>query len=131
MLYFKTCPKCETGTVEHNSDPWGGYLQCLNCGFMRDVSQDVDVVSELRRLHAELASVREEPVEQASPRRRKRFVSPVLVRVVIQHATVLSFRLSLANPAVVRSPPILTQVRSIASGFLSLRRRSPIVGLPG
>ena len=39
MLYFKSCSKCTTGTVEHNFDPHGNYLQCLNCGFMRDVSE--------------------------------------------------------------------------------------------
>ncbi|MDP6666072.1 MAG: hypothetical protein QF357_01590 [Dehalococcoidia bacterium] len=37
MLHFKSCPKCLTGTVEHNFDAHGEYAQCLNCGFMRDV----------------------------------------------------------------------------------------------
>ena len=37
MLHFNSCPKCEKGTVEHSSDIHGDYLQCLNCGFMRDI----------------------------------------------------------------------------------------------
>jgi len=37
MLYFKSCPKCVTGTVEHNYDTHGEFAQCLNCGFMRDL----------------------------------------------------------------------------------------------
>ena len=37
MLYFRACPRCRTGTVEHSNDAYGGYLQCLNCGFMRDL----------------------------------------------------------------------------------------------
>jgi hypothetical protein len=40
MLHFKSCPKCTTGTIENNSDAHGSYLQCLNCGFMRDVAKD-------------------------------------------------------------------------------------------
>jgi polyferredoxin len=41
MLHFKSCPKCTTGTIEHNFDAHGSYLQCLNCGFMRDVADDI------------------------------------------------------------------------------------------
>jgi hypothetical protein len=56
MLHFKSCPKCSTGTVEHNNDAHGGYLQCLNCGFMRDVADDVTKKSA----KAMLATWREE-----------------------------------------------------------------------
>lgn len=41
MLHFKSCPKCVTGTVEHNDDAHGEYAQCLNCGFMRDVPSGI------------------------------------------------------------------------------------------
>jgi ribosomal protein S27AE len=41
MLHFKSCPKCTTGTIEQNFDAHGNYLQCLNCGFMRDVPEDL------------------------------------------------------------------------------------------
>ncbi len=48
MLYFKSCPKCVTGTVEHNNDSHGAYAQCLNCGFMRDLPDGLSS-SELKR----------------------------------------------------------------------------------
>ena len=41
MLHFKSCPKCVTGTVEHNRDSHGTYVQCLNCGFMRDLTDGI------------------------------------------------------------------------------------------
>ena len=49
MLHFKSCPKCLNGTVEHNNDSHGAYAQCLNCGFMRDLSDGVPD-AELKRL---------------------------------------------------------------------------------
>ena len=49
MLHFKSCPKCVTGTIEHNSDSHGIYAQCLNCGFMRDLADGISG-SELTRL---------------------------------------------------------------------------------
>ena len=51
MLHFKSCPKCVTGTVEHNHDSHGVYAQCLNCGFMRDLSDGISD-SELSSLLA-------------------------------------------------------------------------------
>ena len=51
MLHFKSCPKCITGTVEHNHDSHGVYAQCLNCGFMRDLSEGI-TDSQLKRLLA-------------------------------------------------------------------------------
>lgn len=56
MLHFKSCPKCTTGTIEHNFDAHGGYLQCLNCGFMRDVVDDLSK----RKITAMLATWRKE-----------------------------------------------------------------------
>ena len=49
MLHFKTCPKCITGTVEHNYDTHGAFAQCLNCGFMRDLPDGVGD-AELKKL---------------------------------------------------------------------------------
>lgn len=59
MLYFKACPKCLTGTIEHNSDPWTEYLQCLNCGLMRDVPDEKDAVQTLKDLHVQFRMQRE------------------------------------------------------------------------
>ncbi len=53
MLYFRACPRCKTGAVEHNDDHYGGYLQCLNCGFMHNLPEDAVASDVLRRLCAE------------------------------------------------------------------------------
>jgi hypothetical protein len=53
MLYFKACPRCQTGTIEHASDSWGQYLQCLMCGFQRDFMPGADPVAELTAAHRE------------------------------------------------------------------------------
>ncbi len=58
MLYFKACPKCLTGTVEHNRDPWSEYLQCLNCGLMRDVPEGLTAVQALKELHVQFKEQR-------------------------------------------------------------------------
>ena len=33
MLYFNSCPRCQTGTIEYTTDMWGKYLSCLMCGY--------------------------------------------------------------------------------------------------
>jgi Zn ribbon nucleic-acid-binding protein len=35
MLYFNSCPRCKSGTVQLESDHYGSYLSCINCGFER------------------------------------------------------------------------------------------------
>ena len=63
MLHFKSCPKCITGTVEHNFDAHGNYLQCLNCGFMRDIADNVtkrNVTSMLSGWRKELLATESE-----------------------------------------------------------------------
>ncbi len=66
MLYFKACPKCQTGTVEHNSDPWSEYLQCLNCGLMRDLPEGKTAVQTLKDLRVQFREqIAAEEAEQA------------------------------------------------------------------
>ncbi len=66
MLYFKSCPKCETGTVEHNSDGWGQYLQCLMCGYQRDFDAGTTAIAALARARQVLAQTAgAEPQESA------------------------------------------------------------------
>ena len=36
MLKLKACPRCG-GDVHANRDAYGGYEECLQCGWMRDV----------------------------------------------------------------------------------------------
>lgn len=53
MLYFKSCPRCRTGTVENSRDPFGEYLQCLNCGMMHDIPEGTTAVAELKAMLTE------------------------------------------------------------------------------
>ena len=66
MLYFKSCPKCVTGTVEHNNDSHGAYAQCLNCGFMRDLPDGLsnsDLKRQLVAWRADRVAAEPESVE--------------------------------------------------------------------
>ena len=38
MLYFNSCPRCKNGTVQLESDFFGSYLSCLNCGFEKSAA---------------------------------------------------------------------------------------------
>jgi hypothetical protein len=33
MLYLKACPRCQ-GDVKYESDVYGKFLECLQCGFL-------------------------------------------------------------------------------------------------
>jgi hypothetical protein len=68
MLYFKSCPKCKTGTIEHTNDLFTEYVQCLNCGLLRDVLDGQDAVSTLKQLHAEYREM--EAAEKAAENAR-------------------------------------------------------------
>lgn len=66
MLHFKSCPKCTTGTIEKNHDAHGSYVQCLNCGFMRDIEKGTSaraVKSMLAGWHKELHTAKTEAEE--------------------------------------------------------------------
>ena len=62
MLYFNSCPKCLTGAIEYESDSYGGYIQCLHCGFLRDLEEGVTAAQALALAKAELAKAAEEAV---------------------------------------------------------------------
>ena len=36
MIYFKSCPKCH-GDLTTGRDAYGGFISCLQCGFLRDI----------------------------------------------------------------------------------------------
>jgi hypothetical protein len=38
MLYFRSCPRCKTGTVQLDFDLYGTYISCLNCGFEKSAA---------------------------------------------------------------------------------------------
>jgi DNA-directed RNA polymerase subunit M/transcription elongation factor TFIIS len=56
MLYFKSCPRCQSGTIEHNSDSWGQYLQCLMCGYQRDFDAGISPARELAEARRQVAA---------------------------------------------------------------------------
>ena len=38
MLLFKSCPKCTTGDLVKARDVFGEYLECIQCGYMKDLA---------------------------------------------------------------------------------------------
>lgn len=58
MLYFRSCPRCKTGTIKFESDFFGNYLSCLNCGFQKNAAS-------LRRMEFAVSS--EEGAAVAAP----------------------------------------------------------------
>ena len=74
MLYFNCCPRCKTGTVQLESDFFGSYLSCLNCGFEKSAASVRKLDYEGAKREAEEAAavsattavaVEEEPLEDA------------------------------------------------------------------
>ncbi len=39
MMYLKACPRFE-GDLYVNSDVYGEYKECLQCGFMEEIARD-------------------------------------------------------------------------------------------
>ena len=37
MILFRSCPKCATGDLMKTRDAFGEYMECLQCGFVRDI----------------------------------------------------------------------------------------------
>ena len=40
MLYLKSCPRC-AGDINADSDMYGTFLKCLQCGFSKDLSPEM------------------------------------------------------------------------------------------
>ena len=38
MILFKSCPKCLTGDLMKSRDMFGEYIECVQCGFMKDLA---------------------------------------------------------------------------------------------
>lgn len=38
MMWFRSCPKCG-GDLSASADIYGSYIQCVQCGFLRDTPQ--------------------------------------------------------------------------------------------
>ena len=57
MVWFKSCPKCGTGDLLEEKDHYGAYVQCVQCGYMKDAPSVHAVVPQPVAPEAE--SVRE------------------------------------------------------------------------
>lgn len=55
MLYFNSCPRCKNGTVQLESDFFGSYLSCLNCGFEKSAASVRKLDYEEAKREAEVA----------------------------------------------------------------------------
>ena len=47
MIYFRGCPKCH-GDLYLNEDSFGKFLNCLQCGYMRDLVEGAEAAIETR-----------------------------------------------------------------------------------
>lgn len=37
MILFRSCPSCSTGDLIKTNDTFGEYMECVQCGYVRDV----------------------------------------------------------------------------------------------
>jgi hypothetical protein len=50
MLWFKSCPRCETGDVVLQRDEYGLAFKCLHCGYMKDIDRNANATIVLKEL---------------------------------------------------------------------------------
>ena len=55
MIKFKECPRCQ-GDLYITEDGFGGYLSCLQCGYLRDLAQPVTDSQMKSQLDSRLGS---------------------------------------------------------------------------
>jgi uncharacterized protein (DUF983 family) len=54
MIWFKTCPRCETGDMTLGSDYYGWRAECLQCGFMKDFADEREARAKLLQWESKL-----------------------------------------------------------------------------
>ena len=47
MLDLKACPRC-AGDLQKNRDLYGNYVECLQCGFMKDLPEPSALLKSLK-----------------------------------------------------------------------------------
>ena len=45
MMWLKSCPRCRTGDVVLGKDVYGRYIQCLQCGFMKELYEHTRIAA--------------------------------------------------------------------------------------
>jgi len=53
MLWYKACPRCESGDVALDRDFYGWYVACLQCGYMKDFRSAAEARAMLQRREGE------------------------------------------------------------------------------
>ena len=38
MILFKSCPKCTNGDLMTSQDMFGAYIECVQCGYLKDLA---------------------------------------------------------------------------------------------
>ncbi len=49
MILLKACQRCHTGDVVTDRDMYGLYILCLQCGYMKDLANQVEADGILQR----------------------------------------------------------------------------------
>ena len=44
-IWFKACSRCKQGLVVFEKDIYGQHIQCLQCGYMKDVNDVTEALS--------------------------------------------------------------------------------------
>ena len=47
MLQLKGCPRC-AGDLHSNQDLYGNYVECLQCGYMKDLPEPSEFLKSLK-----------------------------------------------------------------------------------
>ena len=47
MLQLKACPRC-AGDLHSNQDLYGSYVECLQCGYMKDLPEPSEFLKSLK-----------------------------------------------------------------------------------
>lgn len=50
MILFSSCPQCTTGDLMKTEDAFGDYLECMQCGYVRDVESEELVGDDVGKL---------------------------------------------------------------------------------
>jgi len=45
IIWFKACPRCKLGLVLLEKDIYGQHIQCLQCGYMKDVHDEREALA--------------------------------------------------------------------------------------
>jgi len=61
MWRFKSCPKCN-GDVDIERDQWGWFEQCLQCGYLHDLENIVEVKKQRTPIETDFSSPKKSSV---------------------------------------------------------------------